>query len=444
MRTIIFASILAAILCFNSFVAHGQTEYRIDQQLPGDILKIQVFEGWNVRLVHDTINMLSIATPCEYYFTEGNEPQISRQQANGWLSIWKNTSMPKGTLVEVHYRHSLQRLEVAPGATVNADTLLMFDTTAHIKDSYGHIKVNRGATLRVKEVRCRREIGKPGFLAIDADTAATVHIGTVRAGYLSLWSQQDATLMLDSIDAHKVVYHRDPKAHDNLWNSIPERNITVKTAHRWFADGLKQLDNTIDFTYNNPFEQRYNNPYATTYDMSVIVGLKTNVIPMSQRWGLSLGIDYGLPFIGLMNNVTPNGRTLALDTVSPGVNRQHYLMYMYLSFPVKLHYIPKGRFARDYFNDLHIGLEPRWNFHQRYLSGQYTSSQYRPVNYNASSWDPGMKASIYNPLQVRAEIGCRINPFSNIEFNFYADLLPTYRKETGMGNARAFGFQIKF
>ena len=117
MRTFILASILAAAYFLTSFGTQAQTEYRIDQPLPGDILKIQVFDGWNVRLVYDTVNMLSIATPCEYYFTEGNEPQICRQQADGWLSIWKNTSMPKGTLVEIHYRHSLQRLDVHPGAT---------------------------------------------------------------------------------------------------------------------------------------------------------------------------------------------------------------------------------------------------------------------------------------------------------------------------------------
>lgn len=443
MRTFILASILAMGFCLYSLEAEGQTEYRIDQPLPGDIYKIQVYNGWNVHLVHDTVNYISIATPCEYYFSEGNEPQICRQHADGWLSIWRNTTMPKGTMVEVHYRHSLQQLDVHPGATVSSDTLLMFNTKE--SQGYGDINVKRGATLRVKELRCRgEEKGKPGFLSIHADTASTVRIGTVRAGHLMLWSLQDATLMLDSIDAGKVDYHRDPLAHDNLWNSIPERNIEVSTRNRWFMKGLKRLDNTIDFAFNNPFEQRYNNPYASTYDISVIVGMKTNVIPMSQRWGLSLGIDFGFPFIGLMNNVTPNGRVLALDTVSSGINRQHYLMHMYLGLPVKLHYLPKGEFAKAYFHDLHIGLEPRWNFHQRYVSGQYTSSRYQPVNYNGNQWDPGMKASIYNPLQVRAEVGCSINPFSNIEFNFYFDLLPTYRKETGMGKVHAFGFQMKF
>ena len=439
MRTFILATILAMGFCLYSLEAEGQTEYRIDQPLPGDIYKIQVYNGWNVHLVHDTVNYISIATPCEYYFSEGNEPQICRQHADGWLSIWRNTTMPKGTMVEVHYRHSLQRLDVHPGATVSSDTLLMFNSEG--SQVYGDINVKRGATLRVKELRCRgEEKGKPGFLSIHADTASTVRIGTVRTGHLMLWSLQDATLMLDSIDAGKVDYHRDPLAHDNLWNSIPERNIEVSTRNRWFMKGLKRLDNTVDFAFNAPYEQRYNNPFAASFDIAVIAGLKTNIIPMNKSLGLSLGINFGIPFITLMNNVTLTGRTLALDTMTPGVNRQHMLMQMYLGLPVKLHYIPRG----EVFNDVHIGLEPRWYLSQRYYGVQYTDSHIGPYTQQDGFWNFGKKVNAYNPLQLRAEIGCRINPFSNIEFNFFVDLLPTYRKETGMGNTRAFGLQIKF
>jgi hypothetical protein len=439
MRTFILATILAMGFCLYSLEAEGQTEYRIDQPLPGDIYKIQVYNGWNVHLVHDTVNYISIATPCEYYFSEGNEPQICRQHADGWLSIWRNTSMPKGTMVEVHYRHSLQQLDVHPGATVSSDTLLMCNTKG--SEGYGDINVKRGATLRVKELRCRgEEKGKPGFLSISADTASTVRIGTVRTGHLMLWSLQDATLMLDSIDAGKVDYHRDPLAHDNLWNSIPERNIEVSTRNRWFMKGLKRLDNTVDFAFNAPYEQRYNNPFAASFDIAVIAGLKTNIIPMNKSLGLSLGINFGIPFITLMNNVTLTGRTLALDTMTPGVNRQHMLMQMYLGLPVKLHYIPRG----EVFNDVHIGLEPRWYLYQRYYGVQYTDSHIGPYTQQDGFWNFGKKVNAYNPLQLRAEIGCRVNPFSNIEFNFFVDLLPTYRRATGMGNTRAFGLQIKF
>lgn len=439
MRTFILATILAMGFCLYTLEAEGQTEYRIDQPLPGDIYKIQVYNGWNVHLVHDTVNYISIATPCEYYFSEGNEPQICRQHADGWLSIWRNTTMPKGTMVEVHYRHSLQRLDVHPGATVSSDTLLMFNNKE--SQGYGDINVKRGATLRVKELRCRgEEKGKPGFLSIYADTASTVRIGAVRTGHLMLWSLQDATLMLDSIDAREVDYHRDPLAHDNLWNSIPERNIEVKTRNRWFMKGLKQLDNTIDFAFNTPFEQKFNNPFASVYSASVLIGVKTNIIPMNQHLGISLGIDFGESAIALQNNVTLAGRTLTLDTVSPGVNRQQALMQIHLGLPVKLHYISSGR----YFNDVHIGLEPRWYLSQRYFSSHYTASHVRTNNRNGSFWDFGQRVNAYNPLQLRAEIGCRINPFSNIEFNFFVDLLPTYRRSTGMGKVHTFGFQMKF
>ncbi len=414
----------------------AQTEYRIDQPLPGNLDKIQVYKGWNVRLIHDTANYISIATPCEYYFTEGNEPQISRMHNDGWLSIWRNTSMPQGTVVEVHYRHSLQRLDVHPFASVTADTLLMIDSS-----SYGDINVKRGATLRVKELRCRgQKKGQPGFLSIDADTAATIRIGTVRADHLMLWSKKESTLMLDSIDAREVEYSRDPLAHDNLWNSIPERNIKVSTRNRWFMNGLKRLNNTIEFAFNAPYEQRYNNPFAASFDVAVIAGLKTNIIPMNQRLGLSLGFNFGIPFITLMNNVTLTGRTLALDTVNPGINRQHMLMQMYLGLPVKLHYIPRG----EAFNDVHIGLEPRWYLYQRYYGVQITDSHVGIYTQHDGFWDIGKKVNAYNPLQLRAEIGVRVNPFSNIEFNFFVDLLPTYRRGTAMEGFHNFGLQIKF
>lgn len=426
MRTFVFITLLA----LTAFVAHGQNDYEIEQRIDGRIMKMQINRGWQVNLVHDSVNAIVIHTPCEYYFAEGNEPNVCRLMPDGTLAVWQNRTMPQGTRLDIHYREPFEQLYLHPEATVSSDCLLVHDTT--LSDHYGEIDVKRGASLHVRSLRSN------GFLSIEADTAATVRIDTVHARHLMLWSMQEATLTLDSIDASKVDYRRDPLAKGSLWTSNPARNIKVSTRNRWFMKGLKQLDNTIGLAFNAPFEQRYNNPYASTFDITVMVGLKTNVIPMNQRLGLSLGIDFGIPFIGLQNNVTRSGRILTLDTVSPGVNRQHSLMYLYFALPVKLHYIPRG----NYFADLHLGLEPRWNFFQRYYHSLFTSDRIQANNANNSGFGEGL--NVYNPLQVRAELGFRINPFSNIEFKFYFDLLPTYRRETGMGNMHAFGFQICF
>lgn len=426
MRTFVFITLLA----LTAFVAQGQNDYEIEQRIDGRIEKMQINRGWQVNLVHDTVNAIVIHTPCEYYFAEGNEPNVCRLMPDGTLAVWQNRTMPQGTRLDIHYREPIEQLYLHPEATVSSDRLLIRDT--NLSNHYGDIDVKRGASLRVGSLRCN------GFLSIAADTAATARIDTVHAGHLMLWSWQEATLTLDSIDAREVDYRRDPLAKGTLWTSNPARNIKVSTRNRWFMKGLKQLDNTIGIAFNAPFEQRYNNPYASTFELAVMVGLKTNVIPMNQRLGLSLGIDFGIPFIGLQNNVTRTGRILTLDTVSPGVNRQHSLMYFYLGLPVKLHYIPRG----NYFADLHFGLEPRWNFFQRYYHSLFESPRMQTNNANNSGF--GESLNVYNPLQVRAELGFSINPFSNIEFNFYFDLLPTYRRETGMGKVHAFGFQIRF
>lgn len=426
MRTIVFITLLA----LTAFVAQGQNDYEIEQRIDGRIEKMQINRGWQVNLVHDTVNAIVIHTPCEYYFAEGNEPNVCRLMPDGTLAVWQNRTMPQGTRLDIHYREPFEQLYLHPEATVSCDCLLIHDT--NLGNHYGDIDVKRGASLRVRSLRSN------GFLSISADTAATVRIDTVHAGHLMLWSKQEATLTLDSIDAREVDYRRDPLAKGTLWTSNPARNIKVSTRNRWFMKGLKQLDNTIGLAFNAPYEQRYNNPYASTFDIAVIVGLKTNVIPMNQRLGLSLGIDFGIPFIGLQNNVTRTGRILTLDTVSPGVNRQHSLMNFYLGLPVKLHYIPRG----NYFADLHFGLEPRWNFFQRYYHSLFESPRMQTNNANNSGF--GESLNVYNPLQIRAELGFSLNPFSNIEFNFYFDLLPTYRRETGMGKVHAFGFQMRF
>lgn len=421
--------IIALALCLTALCAQAQTEYIIDQPLFGEIKKIQVFQGWNVRLVHDSVNMVSIVTPCEHYFTEGNEPELCKLDAEGWLSIWQNKYMPQGTVVEVHYSEPIDYLLLNPNATVSADTLLMGKRYNYKENELGDIDLGKRASLTAGCI--------DGCTSLELDSNATAHVGLMRSPLpMHLSTMAGSTLTVDSFDCPDVRYNRNPKSRGNLTESDSTRNLTVKTANRWFTDGLKILRNTIGLEYNVPIGNQYNNPYAMPIELVPIVGLRTNVISINQRWGLSLGTEFGIPCQFLTNNSTRNGRTLDLDTLSPGVNRNQSMIYMYISLSTRLHYRPQAAFGKAFFADLHIGLSPRVNFYQRYTKGLLSSN---------NRWNNEQsKVSVYNTFQMRAEVGLGFNPFSNIELNFYVDLLPTYRKETGMGNIHSFGFQIKF
>lgn len=421
--------IIALALCLTALCAQAQTEYIIDQPLFGEIKKIQVFQGWNVRLVHDSVNMVSIVTPCEHYFTEGNEPELCKLDAEGWLSIWQNKYMPQGTVVEVHYSEPIDYLLLNSNATVSADTLLMGKRYNYKENELGDIDLGKRASLTAGCI--------DGCTSLELDSNATAHVGLMRSPLpMQLSTMAGSTMTVDSFDCPDVRYNRNPKSRGNLTESNSTRNLTVKTANRWFTDGLKILRNTIGLEYNVPIGNQYNNPYAMPIELVPIVGLRTNVISINQRWGLSLGTEFGIPCQFLTNNSTRNGRTLDLDTLSPGVNRNQSMLYMYISLPTRLHYRPQTAFGKAFFADLHIGLSPRVNFYQRYTQGLLSSN---------NRWNNEQsKVSVYNTFQMRAEVGLGFNPFSNIELNFYVDLLPTYRKETGMGNIHSFGFQIKF
>jgi len=318
-----------------------------------------------------------------------------------------------------------------PNATVSADTLLMGKRYNYKENELGDIDLGKRASLTAGCIN--------GCTSLELDSNATAHVGLMRSPLpMQLSTMAGSTLTVDSFDCPDVRYNRNPKSRGNLTESNSTRNLTVKTANRWFTDGLKILRNTIGLEYNVPIGNQYNNPYAMPIELVPIVGLRTNVISINQRWGLSLGTEFGAPCQFLTNNSTRNGRTLDLDTLSPGVNRQQSMIYIYISLPTRLHYRPQTAFGKAFFADLHmhIGLSPRVNFYQRYTQGLLSSN---------NRWNNEQsKVSVYNTFQMRAEVGLGFEPFSNIEFNFYVDLLPTYRKETGMGNIHSFGFQIKF
>lgn len=421
--------IITLALCLTAFAAQSQTEYIVDQPLGGQIKAIEVHEGWNVRLVHDNMNMVSIATPCEYYFTEGNEPEICKLNPDGTLAIRENHSMPVGTVVEVHYSEPIGHLWLFPRATVSADTLLMLNQPKTVYD--GEI------ILRSRAVFSADHIGCNGGLTLSLDSNATAHVGTISdPQHVELSTMKGSTLTVDSLDCPDVRYDRNPKSHGNLTHSDSTRHLTVKNRNRWFADGLQYMRNTIGLEYNVPFANSYNNPYAMPVELVPVIGLHTNTIPMSRRWGLSLGFEFGIPVQFFSNNSTLKGRTLEIDTVSPGVNRRQSMMYMYLGLPTRLHYLPQTEFGKAFFADLHIGLQPRVNFFQRYFNELLTPT---------GRWESEKnKVGIYNTFQLRAEVGLGFQPFSSIELNFYVDLLPTYRRDTGMGNVHTFGFQVKF
>lgn len=419
-------------LCLTTIAAKAQTEYIVDQPLYGQMTELEVFEGWNVRLIHDTVNMVSIVTPCEHYFTEGNEPEIC-ELGEGRLSIWQNKYMPQGTVVEVHYSEPISYLLLNPNATVSADTLLMGKRYNYKENELGDIDLGKRASLTAGCIN--------GCTSLELDSNATAHVGLMRSPLpMQLNTMAGSTLTVDSLDCPEVRYNRNPKSYGNLTESDSTRHLTVKTRNHWFSDGLKILRNTIHIALNAPFTPvslQYNNPYFSNLELDVIIGLKTNIIPMSKRWGLSLGLDFGIPYVYYHNNSTLQGRVLEIDTISPGVNRQSFMYYYYLGLPVRLHYLPQSAFGRAFFNDIHLGMEPRWNFSQLYFG--YTLKEHAKLWYAQKS-----KVSIYNPIQLKADIGFSVSSFSNIEFNFYVDLLPTYRKETGMGNVHAFGIQMNF
>lgn len=421
--------IITLTLCLLALNAQAQTDYEIEQRLDGRIVQMQINKGWKVNLVYDTVNAVVIHTPCEYFFTEGNEPNLCRLMPDGVLSVWENRTMPQGTRLDIHYREPFESLYLHPDAIVSSNRLLLRDTVQ--SGHYGDIDVKHGATLRVRKMVCN------GFLSIEADSNATVRIDTVSASHLMLWSQRNATLMLDSIEAKEVDYRRDPLAHDNLWISDPARNLKVKTRNRWFMYGLKDMSVHIDLAVTDLNNYaRYDSPYSGIWELKEYVGFNTNHIPFSNRFSISLGLDFTITGSLLNNEVTAADRQLQFVPTPTGRNLYATLIRYNLELPLRLYYKPMTEIGSDFFENLHFGLTPSVLLWQG-----FSSSTLQPDN----RWHQEIsKVRIFQPVQVQLDFGYRFSSYNNVEFNITLDLLPTYRKGIGMDGFHALGFQVRF
>ena len=208
--------IIATTLCFAT--AQAQDEYRIEQVLGARLHQLSIAKDWNVKLNIEPFldsDRVEIVTPCPYYFEQENEPKISCFRKHS-LTLWNNTVMPHGTVVEIYHREPLETLQIQPGATFSIDTLPM---TLHMDSSRVHgvlIKVMRGATLDIGLLVSRKDIG------IELDTNAIVHIGKVRCPKLNIMSEKGSRIDIDSLDVELCEHSHDYNTRGgNLLKSDP-------------------------------------------------------------------------------------------------------------------------------------------------------------------------------------------------------------------------------
>lgn len=416
-------TLLLLVACLIGFTATAQQSYELEQRFDDSIKSINIGSGWQVRLVQDTVNSLVVFTPCEYYFTEGNEPEICIMD-NGELTLYNNHYMPQGTRVEIHHLEGLQYVRLEERATIVNGKLTLKGNT-----SYHELVLNPRSRMDVDTL-----ISKANLCNIITDTSAVLNIGTIEGGNFSLINKKGSTVNIGTNNAKKLECTRHPESYGNLQSDGDK--VVVDTNTLWFRNGLKKIDGNIHYSFFNYYDHHHDSPYNASYGFRFSADLLTNHIYFANRWWFGFGYTVGYEIRFLSNDVEAVDRHLQLAS-SPIQGRMYQTLFNgSVGIIYNFGYTPKTKWLHPFIYDVHFGLTPTINF------GQGLSTAWLNSNDHVRSTSDRQKA--LSAFQLRLNVGVTIPFLRALKADFFIDLLPTYRPSADAPNIHSFGIQFTF
>lgn len=433
-------AIIIALLALAGTSLRAQ-EYRIRQQLPDNINSIVVECGWDVRIVqqHDQPNCVSIITPCEAYYTEGNEPEVCHCDKEQ-LDLLGNTSMPRSTIIEISLHNPIKSLTAKDSSHLITGNLL-FDNSADIA-LYEHASVLAGtwATLNPDN--------SADATTLDLMQNASLTIDTLSLANCNMRLFKNSTLNCRHIAANQ---HLDVRRH-RLSQISPMPSVTASDLYYhqgrrlsgftnyMLSDNQLTLNTGLDFYFPAYLSHQYNSPYNIGYSFGIPILIGLSDIEISKRITLSHKLMYQWRWTQLLSDVESSGTALNFSTAYQGQTVKQNLFTQSIGLPLRLNCELGSTHSNSYKNSFRgfVGLTPSCNVKSTLVTSLLGSD-----NRFVRSRD---EADIMSPFQLRAEVGIsQAGGFlGRASATLFADLLPTYRKGLGVDNFHQMGIAIRF
>ncbi len=428
--------IIVAILCYTA--TQAQDEYRIEQVLDAKIHQLSIAKNWNVKLFINPFldsDRVEIVTPCPYYFEQENEPRISCFRKHS-LTLWNNTVMPHGTILEIYHSEPLETLHIQPGATFTIDTLPMKLHMDSTRVRGVLIRVMRGATLNIDLLVSRRNIG------IELDTNAIVHIGTVRCPKLEIISEKGSQIVIDSLDVELCEHSHDFDTRGgNLLKSDSKRHLKVN--YRQFHENLRHPNLGFQFDYEVPIwmNRRYASPYSIGNHFSINISIGTNPICYGYHFSTTPKVYFNINYDRLINNVSTDGTSLALDASFGARQPRQYLYSFSIGVPINIFYQLTDNYTVNSIGWSSIiygfgaSLTPYFTTETKLFTHVYGTDEHWHLTKE--------KASVYRPFNIRFKLWLNTGPFlGRSSWSIFVDLLPTFRNGIGADGLHMMGISM--
>ena len=394
---------------FNSIRAQEDI-YRIEQAFPGAIRQLSLMNGWTVKLIYtpgEDSTRITVVTPCPHYFEEGNEPTVCKLD-NDRLQIRANSTMPRGTLLELRYPEPLEALIAY--SDVELDTVHMLLRSEGTRAAI--ISPGKNATLKINHLYSSDNVG------IDCrDEHSHVEIGTVRCRQVLVDEKQRDRVKVERMEVDSLVVVPHHWWHDINW-----------TNNRLFIGGKMGASGLIG----------YKGPYTSSVNISMNFVGRFMEAQLSPRWRLTAGFGSGFEWTVMAYDVILDNDRLVFN---PNPTIDHpitTIAQMFLTLPVSVQYRTKNQWARLFCNHFDITLTPMFNLFGD-VTG-YRDDKFYSENVNLFSRFQ-LRLGFSNTLlaSVRDDIIS-----GGITWEIFVDLLPTYRPSAGAKGLHQIGLAIHF
>lgn len=433
----LFSLIIALLMLTATATAQNTVIYT--QPIEGKVVGIYINPGWKVTLVPrtDDSTLVSFVMPQPATYSQIPDSIFYYNARKHALILKRAPLHMEGQEVIIHSNFAKKYLTLNNRATAYAQNLTIGEKT---------LELNQDARLVVDtlhgEGECDVAIKMADLIVntLEGDTISLDCRGTSRID-IKNYMQKELNVTLYSNhgdcytfpDSTRVVRLRhnaflcDADTLRKIYVDDRDKNIWARQLH--FRITWYNRFNHSSLPGASPYKLSDDAQYGLRYDLS------TRFL-LAPKWMLSTGLRYDMSISPLFNQVTADENGLlqiAPPSITPSriVESRHYL-----GIPVQLFWTIESSTQTSLSLDLFAGV----NLIKNYAIKEF----YADPNTSHLSQER-QKSNYCNPFKLEASFSMNSLAFAFLRsMRFYFNLLPEYRRSTGLPKVHTYGMEFSF
>ena len=421
-------------------IGFAQEEVAIEQNINQRINKLEIYSGWDVHLIHheaDSGYRVAIITEEDLAARAYNVQLCNVKDQT--LTIFENTQLPRGTVVEIEGPMTFGQINLLNNATAEADYVVA--SAASVPKDWTNLILSKYSSFHVQHYYIPNPENSPGMKIWDQ---AQLTIDTISGEgdvmmnvYGSANFQYDTNTLLGKITLCEQENTSDWPYMQRDWRVIKTKEVDgelVTTDRRKVWNDALSLEVGIGLQHGNT-PTNPNSPFLQYNTLTVNMGFST-YFNLGNRWGLKTGLLWNENRKSLCHQVKyENNELVVID--GQGDYQRNRLYNLYMGIPVSLSYYLGKKQTESVSLDLYCGR----------LLGEALVTSKDPTKPFGLVLFPGTKDhldNIFNPWKLEVGLSFNTQHLGIIHgIRVFTNLLPEYKPGVTTDKFRSVGVEIK-